>query len=112
MAGYPAPIDGEHGACSVTFPDLPGIVAMGASVDEALVNAEEALRDQVIEAEEPATPSRRRPRWNGQAVRRLPVLDSADGLENLAGLPSNRPEALRGDRAGQHSNRINAQWRI
>ena len=52
MARYPAVIDGEKGACGVTFPDLPGIVAMGASVDEVLVNAEEALRDYVIEAEE------------------------------------------------------------
>ncbi len=47
-----------------------------------------------------------------QSVRRLTVLDSADTLEDLAGLPSNRLEALRGDRAGQHSIRINAQWRI
>ena len=51
MARYPALIDGEKGAYGVTFPDLPGIVAMGASVDEALVNAEEALRDYVTEAE-------------------------------------------------------------
>ena len=47
-----------------------------------------------------------------QAVRRLTVLDSADALDDLAGLPSNRLETLRGDRAGQHSIRINAQWRI
>ena len=47
-----------------------------------------------------------------QAVRRLTVLDSADALEDLAGLPSNRLEVLRGDRAGQHSIRINPQWRI
>ena len=52
MAGYPALIDGEEGAWGVTFPDLPGIVAMGASVHEALVNAEEALRDYAIAAEE------------------------------------------------------------
>ena len=52
MARYPALIDGEKGAYGVTFPDLPGIVAMGATVDEAFVNAEEALRDYVIEAEE------------------------------------------------------------
>lgn len=51
MARYPALIDGEKGAYGVTFPDLPGIVAMGGSVDEVLVNAEEALRDYVIEAE-------------------------------------------------------------
>lgn len=47
-----------------------------------------------------------------QAVRRLTLLDSADALRDLAGLPSNRLEVLRGDRAGQYSIRINSQWRI
>lgn len=62
MTRYPALLDGERGAYGVSFPDLPGIVAMGETVDEALVNAEEALRDYVIEAEgtggavEPPTP--------------------------------------------------------
>ena len=51
MARYPALIDGEKGAYGVTFPDLPGIVAMGKTIDEAMVNAEEALRDYAIEAE-------------------------------------------------------------
>lgn len=40
------------------------------------------------------------------------MLDSAETLGDLAALPSNRLEALRGDRAGQYSIRINAQWRI
>ena len=52
MAGYPALTDGERGAFGVTFPDLPGHRRHGASVDEALENAEEALRDSVIEARE------------------------------------------------------------
>ncbi len=47
-----------------------------------------------------------------QAVRRLVLLDSAETLGDLAALPSNRLEALRGDRAGQHSIRINVQWRV
>ena len=47
-----------------------------------------------------------------QAARRLVLLDSAETLGDLAALPSNRLEALRGDRAGQHSIRINAQWRV
>lgn len=47
-----------------------------------------------------------------QAVRRLTYLDSAEALQDLAGLPSNRLEVLRGDLAGQYSIRINAQWRI
>jgi len=48
---YPAVIDGKKGAYGVTFPDLPGIVAMGKTLDEALVSAEEALRDYVVETE-------------------------------------------------------------
>ena len=44
-----------------------------------------------------------------QAVRRLTYLDNAEALQDLAGLASNRLEALRGDRAGQYSIRINAQ---
>lgn len=48
---YPALIDGEKGAYGVAFPDLPGIVAMGNTIDEALLNAEEALRDYAIETE-------------------------------------------------------------
>ena len=47
-----------------------------------------------------------------QAVRRLILLDNAETLGDLAALPSNRLEALRGDRAGQYSIRINAQWRV
>ncbi len=47
-----------------------------------------------------------------QAVRRLVLLDSAETLGDLAALPSNRLETLLGDRAGQHSIRINAQWRV
>ena len=48
----------------------------------------------------------------GQAARRLTLLDSAETLGDLVALPSNRLEALRGERAGQHSIRINVQWRI
>ena len=47
-----------------------------------------------------------------QAARRLTLLDNAETLSDLAALPGNRLEALRGDRAGQHSIRINAQWRL
>ncbi len=47
-----------------------------------------------------------------QAERRLAILDAATSLRDLRALPSNRLEALKGDRAGQHSIRINQQWRI
>ena len=47
-----------------------------------------------------------------QACRRLEILEAATSLEDLRALPSNRLEALRGDRAGQYSIRINQQWRM
>jgi len=51
-------------------------------------------------------------RFAAQATRRLTLLDNAVALQDLAALPSNRLEALRGDRAGHHSIRINTQWRL
>jgi len=47
-----------------------------------------------------------------QAEKRLRILDAADRLETLMLLPSNRFEALHGDRKGQYSIRINDRWRI
>ena len=47
-----------------------------------------------------------------QAERRLEILDAAMSPSDLAALPSNRLEALRGDRRGQYSIAINRQWRI
>ena len=47
-----------------------------------------------------------------QAERRLQILDSATSLTDLRNLPSNHFEALKGDRKGQYSIRINKQWRI
>lgn len=47
-----------------------------------------------------------------QALRKLDMLDGAAGLADLATLPGNRLEPLKGDRKGQHSIRINDQWRI
>jgi proteic killer suppression protein len=47
-----------------------------------------------------------------QAYKRLRILEAATSLTDLRGLPSNRLEALRGDRKGQWSIRINRQWRI
>lgn len=47
-----------------------------------------------------------------QAYRRLEVLDAAISLDELRALRSNRLEALKPNRAGQFSIRINEQWRI
>ena len=46
------------------------------------------------------------------ARRKLLQLHAAARLEDLAVPPGNRLEALRGDRAGQHSIRINDRWRV
>ncbi len=45
MTSYTALIDGKAGAYGVSFPDLPGCTAMGATLDEAIVNAADAMRD-------------------------------------------------------------------
>ncbi|WP_454714264.1 type II toxin-antitoxin system RelE/ParE family toxin [Caulobacter segnis] len=46
------------------------------------------------------------------AFRKLRSLDAAEQVEDLRSPPGNRLEALQGDREGQHSIRINQQWRI
>lgn len=46
------------------------------------------------------------------ARRKLRQLEVAGRLDDLRAPPGNRLEALRGDRAGQHSVRINDQWRV
>ena len=46
------------------------------------------------------------------ALRKLRQVGSAESLEDLRVPPGNRLEALKGDRVGQHSIRINDQWRI
>lgn len=46
------------------------------------------------------------------ALRKLIMLHSAITLNDLRSPPGNMLELLRGDRAGQHSIRINRQWRI
>ena len=47
-----------------------------------------------------------------QALRKLDMLASATILDDLRSPPANRLEALTRDRRGQHSIRINDQWRI
>jgi proteic killer suppression protein len=64
---------------------------------EALFNDEPARRFQSIEL---------------AARKKLARLDMAQTLEELRVPPGNRLEALKGDRKGQHSIRINDQWRI
>ena len=50
--------------------------------------------------------------FSRQAEMKLDQLEAAASLKDLAILPGNRFEALKGDRRGQYSIRINDQWRI
>lgn len=50
--------------------------------------------------------------FSRQAEMKLDQLDAAASLKDLAVLPGNRFEVLRGDRKGQYSIRINDKWRI
>ncbi|MAU22948.1 MAG: Killer protein [Martelella sp.] len=46
------------------------------------------------------------------AIRKLTMIDNAYALNDLRSPPGNRLEALKGNRKGQYSIRINDQWRI
>jgi toxin HigB-1 len=46
------------------------------------------------------------------ALRKLEMIDGATALADLQAIPGNRLEQLQRDRQGQHSIRINQQWRI
>ena len=52
------------------------------------------------------------PRILRVALRKLVMIDAAVAIDDLRAPPGNRLEQLRGDRIGQHSIRINDQWRI
>jgi len=52
------------------------------------------------------------PRIQRVALRKLAMLDAAELLDDLRIPPGTRLEALRGDRVGQYSIRINQKWRI
>ncbi len=52
------------------------------------------------------------PDIQASALRKLRMMNNAKVLRDLAVPPNNRLEALKGERKGQHSIRINDQWRI
>lgn len=58
-------------------------------------------------------PVRRFPSEIHRAVlRKLVAVDAAEQLDDLRSPPGNRLEKLKGDRAGQYSNRVNDHWRL
>mgnify|MGYP001194480975 CR=1 FL=1 len=72
-----------------------------------------SFTDKEVERIWNGTPSRRLPADIQQVARRkLRMLNAAAALEDLRTPPANRLEALKGDRKGQYSIRINDQWRI
>jgi proteic killer suppression protein len=59
------------------------------------------------------TPGRRFPAQLHRVIlRKLVQVDAAERLDDLRVPPGNRLEALKGDRRGQHSIRVNDQWRV
>jgi proteic killer suppression protein len=70
------------------------------------------FRDRDTEALFLDEPSRRFARFERIARRKLLMLDAATYLNELRSPPGNRLEALKGGRKGQHSIRINDQWRV
>jgi proteic killer suppression protein len=56
--------------------------------------------------------SKKRQAIERAARKRLSALDAATSLTDLRAIPGNHLEALGGDRAGQHSIRVNDQYRI
>jgi len=50
--------------------------------------------------------------YSGAGLRKLLVLDAAESLNDLRVPPGNRLEKLSGSRSGQHSIRVNDQWRV
>lgn len=72
-----------------------------------------SFKDRETEKVWQGTISRRLPHDIQQTARRkLRVLNNVRSLDDLRAPPSNRLEALKGNRKGQHSIRVNDQWRI
>lgn len=71
-----------------------------------------SYRDKRTAAFAAGTPHRAFQSIERQAWRRLEILEAATSVGDLRALPSNRLEALRGNRRGQWSIRINDQWRL
>jgi len=90
----------RHNACDITEFVIPvGVVIKSFAERQTRVLFETGV-------------SRRWSLISRVAVRKLVQIDSVAALEELNVPPGNRLEALKGDRAGLHSIRINDQWRI
>lgn len=86
MTRYTAVIDGSAGAYGVVVPDLPGCSAMGATLDEALRNTVEAVRDWV-EVTEEAGETAAEPRPMEEVRQDAEVAEALAGGATLASVP-------------------------
>jgi proteic killer suppression protein len=90
-------LHGKHATATITTV----IVSFGDAATEALYHGAADRR------------TRRFPRDIVKVIlRKLDMLEAASKLEDLRAPPGNRLEALRGDLRGEHSVRVNDQWRI
>lgn len=95
---------------------LDGPESIALYLAEALRPENPTLITRAIKATARANDTRNaersEPDFERQARRKLLLLDGAAKLDDLRQPPGNRLEALKGDRRGQYSIRINDQWRI
>ena len=90
------------------LPYLVEIQRYGGSAGLPLIPQRDGLAEKLFAGER----IRQYQAFAAQAQRRLMVLNDADRLVDMRALPSNRFEALGGNRKGQYSLRINDQWRL
>ena len=109
IRGTPCHYCGNHGSHLFRRFDKVGIGKVSVTRRDAVPSVSQQLvhERQVFSCHDRLTGGRM-----PKAARRLVLLDSAETLGDLAALPGNRLEALRAGRVGQHSIRINAQWRV
>lgn len=70
---YPALIDGKAGSYGLAFPDLPGIVAMGATIEEVVANGAVALQEYAHDAN-----------TSGKKLKKPSLLDDVDVPDGCA----------------------------
>lgn len=99
----------EHPEQHPTASDVMGAILAGEMTSLPRIS----IMDTIVSHQIDCSKSPRRFRaFRSAAEQKLQLLDSAATLDYLRSPPGNRLEALEGDRAGQHSIRINKQWRV
>ena len=110
----PRTVRGNREIVHAPCPEIRRLAAYTISVYRCIVIQSFAdVTTADLWAERNSKAARRIPRDLWPSVhRKLTMLDSAQRREDLAAVPGNRLEALTGDRKGQHSIRVNQQYRL